>query len=58
MGVDTERLSSAHGSVGGTRRWRPGGRDHGGNASLFGALPKLGSIEHKDWEGMMLSACD
>lgn len=35
-----------------------GGRDHGGNASLFGALPGLGSVEHKDWEGMMLSACD
>ncbi|KAG7243950.1 hypothetical protein INR49_006108 [Caranx melampygus] len=39
------------------RRWRPGGRDHGGNASLFGAMPGPGSVEHKDWEGMMLSAC-
>lgn len=59
MVVDIERFSSAQWAVGGTRRrWRPGGRDHRGNASLFGVMPGLGSVEYKDWEGMMLSACD
>lgn len=49
MVVDIERFSSAQCAVGGTRRrWRPGGRDHVGNASLFGAMPGLGSVEHKD----------
>lgn len=45
---------------GGTRRrrWRPGGRDHVGNASLFGAMPGPGGVEHNDEEGVTLSARD
>lgn len=58
--VDIERFCSAQSAVGGRRRrrWRPGGRDHRGNASLFGALPRPDRVEYKGWEGLVLSACD
>lgn len=58
--VDIERFCSAQSTVGGRRRrrWRPGGRDHRGNASLFGAMPGPDRVEYKGWEGLMLSACD
>lgn len=59
--VDIERFCSARSAVGGRRRrrrWRPAGRDHRGNASLFGAVPGPDRVEYKGWEGLMPSACD
>lgn len=57
MGVDIERLSSVHWAVGETRRRWPEGRDHRGNASLFGAGPGLCRVDGV-MGGLMLSACD
>lgn len=60
-----QRLLTLRGSVLLSGLWEEqgggGGQEAGiteGNASLFGAMPGLGSVEYKDWEGMMLSACD
>lgn len=60
-----QRLLTLRGSALLSGLWEERGEGGGQEAGItevtppcFGAMPGLGSVEHKDWEGMMLSACD